>query len=71
MYGAKAEAISKAAFATWGTGDYAKVRDKLNAAVFAVADNGAGPADLDVPAAYAHPQFVKLVTALARNPLVA
>jgi hypothetical protein len=72
MYGAKAEAISKAAHATWGKGDFAKVRDKLNAAIFVVADDkNATVKDIDVPAEFAHAEFIKLSRALANNPLAA
>jgi hypothetical protein len=72
MYGAKADAIGRAAHGTWGTGEFDKVRDKLNAAVFLVAeDKAATVADIDVPKAYAHPEFIKFVRALAQNPLVA
>ena len=78
MYGAKAEAIAKAAWATWGNGKPMSeaVRNSTVSGVFLVnANMDTTATDLQevagFPKALGHNEFVKLARELANNPLVA
>jgi hypothetical protein len=78
MYGAKAEAIAKAAWATWGNKGEAPeaVRRAIVEGVFLVC-NDETKTDTDLqavkgfPKALGHDPFVRLSRALANNPLAA
>ena len=76
MYGAKADAIGKAALDTWAPGK--SPTDKTKAAVregvfLVVDDPKAAVADLDgiaaFPAVLKHKEFIALARSLATNPL--